>query len=168
MKYIDIFLLYSATLGPIGHIPFAPGTFGSLAGIGIYFFLFVFLPRLFLAPYSIYWHIYQIIALLFLIAFSVVSSHRTSILLSISDPSCVVIDEVCGMVVALFGLMEDYNYKIIIFAFILFRVFDILKPFPVGFFDKKIKGGIGIVMDDVAAGIMTNFLLNVLTWHHIF
>ena len=68
-----------------------------------------------------------------------------------------VIDEVAGMVLTLFGLAP--NVGTIAFGFALFRVLDILKPFPIGWLDQKLSGGIGIVADDVAAGIVANLIL---------
>ena len=74
------------------------------------------------------------------------------------DPSCVVIDEVCGMLLSLIFL--PYNIKLVIIAFLIFRILDTLKPFPVGRLERM-KGGPGIMLDDIAAGIYTNIILQV-------
>lgn len=76
------------------------------------------------------------------------------------DPGAIVIDEVVGMAVALLGL--PLTPATIIGGFILFRLLDIIKPFPVGWLDRRLSGGTGIVADDVAAGIIANLILRVL------
>ena len=75
----------------------------------------------------------------------------------IKDPSFLNIDEVPGMWITLFLLPKSF----IIPGFFLFRLIDILKPWPVSHFDEKVPGGLGIMADDVAGGIMANFLLQV-------
>lgn len=76
------------------------------------------------------------------------------------DDPRIVIDEITGYLVAMVAVGPAVSGVII--GFLLFRVFDILKPWPVGLIDKKISGGIGIVMDDVAAGIYAAVLTNIL------
>jgi phosphatidylglycerophosphatase A len=73
------------------------------------------------------------------------------------DPGCIVIDEIAGILVAGAGLPFTAPFAVIVF--VLFRMLDILKPFPVGWLDRHLKGGIGIVMDDVAAGMLVNFAI---------
>jgi len=123
-------------------IPFAPGTFGSLLGIPLHC-LFSHLP-IFL----------EICFLGFVILISVWISGRAELLLENKDPSQIVIDEVVGMAVALAG--APLEPSLIIVAFMFFRFFDIWKPFPVSYIDKSFPGGWGIVLDDVAAGVMAN------------
>jgi phosphatidylglycerophosphatase A len=71
-----------------------------------------------------------------------------------------VIDEMAGMVVTLFGL--PFNPTSVIIGFILFRILDIVKPFPIRMIDERVSGGLGIVADDVVAGIIANILMNIL------
>ncbi|MGC9195507.1 MAG: phosphatidylglycerophosphatase A family protein [Syntrophobacteraceae bacterium] len=73
-----------------------------------------------------------------------------------SDPQEVVIDELCGYLVAMVG--HPVSLLSIFTGFLLFRIFDIAKPWPIGFVDRKIRGGIGIMLDDVLAGIAANIL----------
>jgi len=87
-------------------------------------------------------------------------AHKAEKILGRKDPGQVVIDEVCGMAVALWGLPLTPFFAVGGFA--LFRLFDIIKPFPIRWFDRRIKGGVGIMLDDVIAGIFTNILLRLL------
>ena len=86
--------------------------------------------------------------------------HQAETIIGHKDPGQVVIDEVCGMLVALWGL--PFTPFFAVGGFALFRLFDIIKPFPIRWFDRRIKGGVGIVMDDVIAGIFTNILLRLI------
>jgi len=142
-----------ATVGFIGYSPLAPGTMGSLV-IALVFFL--------LPPYLPMWP--QIIGLLVLFAIAVWSAqavadaqrHVTS---GKIDPQEIVIDEVMGMAVTL--AFVPLNWKTIGLGFLLFRLFDVTKPFPVRRFEK-LPGGWGIVMDDVMAGVYANVGLRVI------
>ena len=141
-------VLNIATLGPIGHLPRCPGTFGSIPGI------FAALALTYI-PASL--------GLVFLLLFFVVSvwaSGASARNLGTDDPKEVVIDEALGMTIALFHI--PISPLPIILSFLLFRSLDILKPPPVRQFDRELKGGLGIVMDDVAAGIMANLILRLL------
>jgi len=75
------------------------------------------------------------------------------------DPSRVVIDEVAGFLLAL--VSRPRKWQIILYAFVIFRVLDILKPPPVGTIDKKVEGGLGIMGDDLVAGGITALILGV-------
>ncbi len=79
------------------------------------------------------------------------------------DPSQIVIDEVVGMAVALVG--APIELSLIIVAFLFFRFFDIWKPFPIKQIDRSFPGGWGIVLDDVAAGVMANLAWRL--WNYI-
>lgn len=78
----------------------------------------------------------------------------------------VVVDEILGMIIAVVWL--PLTWQTLLAGFVLFRFFDILKPFPIGLMDKKIKGGVGVVADDVAAAIVVNVILQLVyvntTW----
>jgi phosphatidylglycerophosphatase A len=138
-------VMFLATGGYIGRIPFAPGTFGSLIGIPIaYVFSMIGKPAAFTA-----------VALIILAAVWV--AHLAEQQLKQKDPGCIVIDEIAGMCVALVGI--PFTWSTGLAGFFMFRVFDILKPPPVRQLDRRLSGGWGIVMDDVAAGAMTNIVL---------
>lgn len=138
MKKIPFFIDLFSTGFFMGKIPFMPGTFGSLVAIPVGY-LCTFLP--FYAGWIIF-------GLIFF--FGVYLSSRYATISGIEDPSCVVIDEVAGLL--LFYLIFPFKPVYIIAGFLLFRFFDILKPFPVSFFDK-IKNGWGIMLDDIVAGL---------------
>jgi phosphatidylglycerophosphatase A len=134
-----------ATVGFLGYIPFAPGTFGSLAAA----LAFLCFPT-YLSPF------WFTAALLALTLVAVWAAQRLAHANHNADPSEVIIDEVIGMVVALAYL--PLSAGAIAAGFALFRVFDIAKPFPVRQ-AEKLPGGWGIVMDDILAGVYANVVL---------
>ena len=139
-------LKHIATLWFIGYLPVAPGTFGSLFA----FALFVLLKPSLSAHFIL-------LALITVVA--IISSHIAEILLHERDSGHIVIDEVCGYFVSVLFLPMSMGYAVA--AFFLFRFFDILKPFPIRQIESAMKGGIGIVTDDILAGIYTNLILQV-------
>lgn len=134
---------FIATLGAIGKLPFAPGTWGSLFAC----VLFIILAHIVI-------NIEIFIAIT--IIFSVWICEKASIDLIEKDHKSIVIDELAGMWIALYPAIfydtRDERVVFVILAFLLFRFFDILKPYPISYVDKNIKGGIGIVLDDIIAG----------------
>ena len=144
----DEAVVFLATGVYVGNIPFAPGTLGSLLGLPLCFLL----SGIKLQPA-------MVLALIFIV-FAAWIAHFAEKVLKLKDPGCIVIDEIAGMTVALIGL--PFNLTIVVSGFIIFRVLDIVKPFPIKVFDKRISGGIGIVADDVVAGILTNLILRVI------
>ncbi len=136
-----------ATGGYVGFIPFAPGTFGSVLGIPLFYFMSSLpLP----ASFSF---------MIVFILFSVWVAGQGEKSLKAKDPGCIVIDEIAGMGVTFFAV--PFNIYLAIIGFIVFRFFDILKPFPVNYLEKRFTGGLGVVIDDVAAGIMSNMVLQI-------
>jgi phosphatidylglycerophosphatase A len=133
-----------ATFFYLGYVPGMPGTFASAATALIWFLL---------PPVSV---VYQIIFLLFLIPLSIMVSGNFAHKMQIKDPSCVVIDEVVGMSVALFAVPQVWY--IYLLAFALFRLFDITKPYPINALER-LSGGWGIVIDDFVAGLFARFVL---------
>ena len=94
---------------------------------------------------------------------AVVVSHSYEIQFRVHDSSAIVIDEVVGFLVAVIWL--PLTWKTLVAGFLIFRLLDILKPFPINVIDRKIKGGVGVVLDDVAAGVVTNVVLQVTYYH---
>ena len=129
----------AATFFYLGKIPFAPGSFGSLCILLIWFFL----------PLSFS---LQLIIIIFFFTLGVISSKKVSIEMNNHDPAEIVIDEAVGMGISLFMLPHDFT--LFILAFILFRIFDIFKPSFI-YHIQNISGGWGIMLDDVFAGIIT-------------
>ena len=130
-------------------MPKAPGTWGTLLA----FPLHLLLVRL---PATSH---YISLGVIFIIA--VVTAGGAEKILDRGDPGIVVIDEIIGMLIALLAT----PLKIIPFvcAFFIFRFFDILKPFPVNWADSHLHGGLGIVLDDVFAGIYTLIVMKILS-----
>lgn len=138
MKKIPFLIDMTATGLYLGKIPVMPGTFGSLLAIPIgYACSYLSMPLRFLVFFVIFFAGAYI-------------SGKYSEYSGIEDPSSVVIDEVAGLL--LFYILFPFKAVYVIAGFILFRIFDILKPFPVSFFDN-IKNGWGIMLDDIAAGV---------------
>jgi phosphatidylglycerophosphatase A len=141
-----------ATVGFIGYSPVAPGTMGSLAAALVFFLI---------PPYFSSWLFAT--GLLMLFALAVWSAQRMAASQRPAsgkvDPQEVVIDEVMGMAVTL--AFVPLHFKTIGLGFLLFRIFDVLKPFPARQ-SEKLPGGWGIVMDDVIAGIYANVGLQII------
>ena len=142
--------LFVTMLG-LGKIKFIPGTFGSLATIIILYNLFHIMnisPNIILIT----------LIIIFIYSFYAVSSHIENS--ENKDPSEIIIDEFLGQSIPIYlyeishGMKKDSNEAIIYYTlfFILFRYFDIMKPFPVSFFDKNFKNSFGVIMDDICAG----------------
>jgi phosphatidylglycerophosphatase A len=145
MNFKEESVMFLATGFWVGNIPFAPGTFGSLIGLPLCFFLSrIELP------------LAMVLAVLFII-FSIGIAHAAEKIIRSKDPGCIVVDEIAGMLVALIGL--PFNLLTVAIGFVVFRILDILKPFPIRALDKGISGGVGVVADDVVAGIFANCLL---------
>jgi len=144
-KSAKFLTLTISTFFYIGYLPLIPGTFGSLAGLGLYFlikensFLYIFFTA-------------GIILLGFLL------SGKAEGLLNKKDARCIVIDEVGGMLLSL--LFIPYDIKIALLAFLIFRALDILKPYPARRL-QHLKGSRGIMLDDLVAGLYTNIILQV-------
>jgi phosphatidylglycerophosphatase A len=137
---------FLATGGYVGYIPFAPGTFGSLWGLLFYYLLLDLPPFLY------------ILITLFLFFIGAQISARAEIIYGKKDDPKIVIDEIMGMMVALIFIPKSID--LIIAAFLLFRIFDIFKLKPIRDLEK-IKGGIGVMADDLLAGLMANAVLQI-------
>ena len=145
---------FIATLGGIGKIPIAPGTWGSI---------FAFLVFIYISHY-----VDMLIVVILSIPFSIWICEKASVNLIEKDHKSIVIDELVGIWVALVPALylstQTSRTSYAVFALIFFRLFDILKPFPVSYFDKNFKNGLGIVLDDLIAGIMAIFPTMVLVY----
>ena len=134
----------------LGYMPFAPGTFGSLAGLPICWLI----AQL---PLSV-----ALVILAGLLAASIWIADQAEKMLQQKDPGIIVIDEICGLVIALIGL--PFTFVNVALGFVLFRILDIAKPVPITTLERRLGGGTGIVMDDVAAGIMVNITLRIIAY----
>jgi phosphatidylglycerophosphatase A len=148
-----------ASLCFIGYVPFAPGTVGSLAVLAL---LWVFrdtvggyfLPQnaaAFLLAYIVF------------LAVAIFCANDAKEIFGSDDPRPVVIDECAGMVITYF--LHPLSIYTLLLGFFLFRFYDIVKPYPVYKFEE-IEDGVGIVMDDVAAGVLSNCTLFLIVWFY--
>jgi len=128
-----------------GAAPYAPGTVGTLLGIPLV---------LLLAQWPLWIYLVAIVALF---GFGVWICDKTSKDIGVHDHSGIVIDEVVGYATVMIAV--PVNLWTLLAGFVLFRFFDIVKPWPIRWLDKQVKGGFGIMIDDVLAGL---FALGVL------
>ena len=139
-----------------GLAPKAPGTFGSVAAIPFFYLL---------AMLSIEGYI-AVLAMTSLLGFWF--CHVTSAAMGVHDHKAIVWDEFVGIWVTMLPVLQLYSevnnpfdipFMWIVAGFVLFRFFDVLKPFPISWLDKKVEGGFGIMIDDIVAGIFAAIIL---------
>ncbi len=139
------------TMFGLGKLPKIPGTFGSLATI---FILYILFHKLNLSSNLIL----IVLIIIFFYSFLAIASHIKDN--ENKDPKEVIIDEFIGQSIPIYlyeishGAVKSADEAIVFYSvcFVLFRFFDIVKPFPVSFFDKNFKNSFGVIMDDVCAG----------------
>jgi phosphatidylglycerophosphatase A len=142
------FILILATGFGVGYSPIAPGTLGTLIIIPVYYFLSE-IP----SP------IYEITLISFFFLSVWISENAEKSFGKKDDPR-IVIDEMVGFLISMLWIPKVTLS--IIMGFILFRFFDILKPFPIRRLERRLKGGFGVVLDDVLAGAYANIILHFL------
>ena len=145
---IDRVAYFIATAGYAGRFPVAPGTAGSIVGVALYA----------LVRQADSWALEGVVVLVTLAA-GIWSADVAERLFGKKDPGAVVIDEVLGMLITLAFL--DATVAAAIVGFFLFRLFDVLKPFPAGRLEH-LAGGYGVMMDDAMAGIYSHVVLRLL------
>lgn len=133
-----------------GLAPKAPGTFGTLAAVPIYWLI-----------QDLNWPLY-LSWLLVTFALGVLWCDRSSKALGVHDHGGIVWDEFVGYWITMF--MAPAGWLWIIIGFVLFRLFDIVKPWPIRWLDQKVHGGFGIMLDDLVAGIFAAVCLQLLHW----
>jgi len=133
------FVILCATWGGTGFSPFASGTVGTLAAIPLY----LVLVRLSLP-------LYLLTVLAFTLFACWISGHAEEVF-GEKDSGKIVIDEVAGYLVTMIAVAP--SWQAVLAGFFLFRLFDIVKPQPARWFDRSLKNGYGVVLDDIAAGI---------------
>ena len=138
-------IMFIATGCYSGYLPKAPGTWGSLVGLLLFFLLHTLSLEIYLA----------VLAGLFLIG--TFAAGEAEKIVDHKDPGLVVIDEIVGMLITMIAIPATPLAMGL--GFILFRIFDIWKPFPVNFIDQRFHGGLGIMLDDVMAGIYSLIIL---------
>ena len=148
---------YFITIFCIGYAKFAPGTLGSLCGILTFYCFYNFFST---NPMSLFFLISFIFILSWYFIFTYIQKNK------IHDPSEIIIDEFLGQILSLipllffknFKLNHDYFLELLIFAFLIFRFFDILKPWPINIIDRS-KSSLSIMMDDIVAGLFTAIIV---------
>ena len=150
MKFGQRAVLFFSTGCYSGYMPFAPGTFGTLAGLPLCYLVSLCPPGV---------GVMIIIAVIVLAVWLADSSEK---LLGRKDPGCIVIDEIAGMLVTLAAL--PFTFFTAALGFVVFRILDIFKPFPIRFVERKIPGGAGIVIDDLVAGVIANITLRIILY----
>jgi phosphatidylglycerophosphatase A len=138
-------VLTLSTFFYVGYLPLIPGTFGSLAGLLIFS----------LIRYNSF-NVRIFTLILTIMGFAVCGQAEK--ILNRKDSPYIVIDEVSGMLISLAFL--PYDIKLVVIAFVLFRIFDSLKPFPIGKL-QNLKGGLGIMGDDIVAGLYTSAVIQI-------
>ena len=134
-----------------GLSPWAPGTAGTLIAIPLYLFISTFDSAIYLA----------ITALVSLLGIWVCA--YTSSKLNIHDHPSIVIDEIAGYFITM--ILAPTGLIWVLLGFVLFRIFDILKPWPISWIDKNVRGGLGIMLDDVVAGFAALICLQLIAYY---
>ncbi len=147
-KLIYIFLtgFYS------GKSKYMPGTFGTLVGVLIFQLI---------SFNTLYENIFLLLVLFFSSILLLNYSYKKSIFLDKDDKS-IVIDEILGYLI--FMIFFENNLKNVLFGFILFRFFDIVKPFPISLIDKRIKNSLGVMLDDIIAALFSGIILFIISY----
>ena len=144
-------IVFIATGAYSGYSPIAPGTAGSLVGV-----LAIWLA------FGPLWNDSPPLASVAFVAVFAIScwiAGRTEVIFKEPDSSKIVIDEVLGMVATMYG--NPLTVPWLLAGFVLFRIFDVMKPFPAGWIDRRVEGGTGVMLDDLASAIYANILLQV-------
>lgn len=132
----------------LGYIPWGPGTFGTFLGVPLFVFV------------SNRQNIQSMLFVFFFCLAACVVASMAEKIYGQADCQKIVIDEVAGILVATCWL--PVTWQTVALAVPIFRTLDIFKPDPIGFIQRRIKGGVGIVADDVASGIITNIVLQII------
>ncbi|MDH5518820.1 MAG: phosphatidylglycerophosphatase A [Gammaproteobacteria bacterium] len=131
-----------------GLAPKAPGTFGTLMAVPLY---------LLLQPLNIEAYVAVVI---FVSVIGIYICDQSSKMMGVHDHPGIVWDEFAGYLITMIAVPFEWHW--VLLGFILFRFFDIVKPQPIGWLDKSVKGGLGIMIDDVLAGIMAAICLHLI------
>jgi len=133
----------------VGAIPVAPGTFGTLVAIPMYYWL--------LSPLPVWLYI-SLVTVLFILACWLCDICSKEI--GVHDHGGMVIDEIIGYFITMIAVPPEWKYMLA--GFLLFRLFDIWKPWPINLADQHIKGGFGVMFDDLLAALVSCLCLHIL------
>jgi phosphatidylglycerophosphatase A len=144
------FAVFVATVGYCGYFPIAPGTVGSAAGLVVY---------------ALVWWVHSPVLetalIVGLFALGIWAGTTAERYFGGIDPGPIVIDEVVGMLITLAFIPVGWSAALA--GFVLFRIFDVIKPYPAGRFER-LHGGLGVMSDDAMAAVYANLSLRVLMW----
>ncbi len=149
-RRLDRFAYVLATGFGAGAAPVAPGTLGAIEGVAIFLAFIVLANRLSFSPMLSFGLLAIINVLLFCVG--VWASNRACELSGVKDPSQIVIDEISGQLIALTPIVASPSIAGVIAAFVLFRLFDIAKPYPIRKLES-LPAGFGVMSDDALAGV---------------
>ncbi len=155
LSVLDRVALAVATAGGAGYAPKAPGTAGTVVAIPLVVVLYQAGPALFL------------VATVALVCLGIWAAERTCRLYAAEDVQLIVIDEVAGYLVTLAPFClgpPGPSWAHLVVGFGLFRLFDIVKPWPVSWVDRHVHGGVGVMLDDLLAGAYAALVLGLLHW----
>ncbi|CAN5437763.1 phosphatidylglycerophosphatase A [soil metagenome] len=166
---LDYFSLAVTTFG-VGYLPFAPGTYGSIVGVGIYL-LFSWAETNFTintaangwteGQISAWIHVFNLAVFLPFCLLGIWAANRATILFKKKDPQEAVVDEVMGQLLVFLFVPFAISWKLVFAGFLLFRLFDIWKPYPIDSLEN-LPAGIGVCADDILAGVYGGICLLVL------
>ena len=142
---------FIATIGYVGYLPFAPGTWASLLALPAAYFIILYWGRA-----------AMLVIIIIATIIGILASQLHSKNSGNSDPKEVVIDEIIGQWIAL--LASPLSLIPYLLCFLLFRFFDIIKPGLIGIADRKIKGGFGIMLDDILAGLSCLIIIYIIQY----
>ena len=147
------FIIFISQGAYAGRFPVVPGTAGTVVGVLLYLVMKGLSPAWYLLWCAV------------IIAGGTWVAGRAEILLERKDPPSVVIDEVAGFLLSMFMAPPQWGY--VIAGFFLFRIFDIIKPYPLNRL-QDLHGGAGVMLDDIGAGIYTNIVLQLAAYLRLF
>ena len=149
----DKFILFLATGFGSGFAPKAPGTVGTVVAI---------LPFLLLQQLS---ELSYLVIVVISAVLGIYLCNKADELLQSHDNKAIVWDEFCGLWITLFMVPQGWQWLLL--GFLLFRLFDILKPFPISLLDKHVKGGLGVMVDDLVAGLFAFLILQSIVYFEL-
>ena len=167
--FLDYFSLAITTFG-VGYIPLAPGTWGSAVGVLIYLLfakiedwtILNYLPKGFSADQISAWiHFVNLFIFLLFTLLGIWAATRGTKLFADKDPSQAVVDEVIGQLITFLFIPFTTSWQLILAGFLLFRLFDIWKPYPIDYL-QSLPSGIGVCADDILAGVYAGTCLSLI------
>lgn len=166
---LDYFSLAITTFG-VGYLPLMPGTYGSAVGVGIYLLFGLMEAKSAMnfasngwteAQISAWIHAFNLIIFLFFCLLGIWAASRATHLFKNKDPHEAVVDEVIGQLIVFLFVPFAISWKLIFAGFLLFRLFDIWKPYPIDSL-QNLPAGIGVCADDILAGVYGGVCLSLL------